>query len=43
MLAGSWIDIATPGFAVTLRYFCRLVVWVKRSRESSQSNHIGFT
>ena len=36
-------DIATFGFAAILRYFCRLVVWVNRSRSPSQSNHIGFT
>src|SRR3982074_3531279 len=42
-LSGSQINIATCGFAVTLRYFCRLVVWVNRSNSPSQSNHIGFT
>src|ERR1043165_7319231 len=35
--------MATSGCAVTLRYFWRLVVWVKRRCVPSHSNHIGLT
>src|SRR6184192_1885144 len=41
--SGSLIDSATSGWAVTFLYFCRIVVFVKRTCSPSQANHIGLT